>query len=125
MITRKWMTLSPYCNKFTGIVAAYERLSAWEVFKNHLKWRDAKAVIPGRRIHSDDEVEEPNKLFQNDPHPRPPGKSRPPMSQKSDSTTTTGSSSSREVVKEMVQEELRQERVKKMILSRLKRNLRT
>ncbi|GJT79245.1 hypothetical protein Tco_1376257 [Tanacetum coccineum] len=69
---------------------------AWDVLKDHHKWRGAKVVVPGRRIRTDDDIEESNELFQNDTIPRPPGKLSPSKSQRSDSTKSAGSLSSRE-----------------------------
>nr|GEU44077.1 HAD-like domain-containing protein [Tanacetum cinerariifolium] len=149
MITGKWTTLTRDCNKFAAIVAQYERLSgenestwvtrcykhfqeiwgfafvhheAWEVLKGHSKWRDTKAFVPERRVRADDDVEDPNELFRNDPQPCPLDKPRLSKSKKSDSTKMVGSSSSREAFKEMVQEELRQYRAKKvdLIATRIK-----
>ncbi|GJV72967.1 haloacid dehalogenase-like domain-containing protein [Tanacetum coccineum] len=149
MITGKWATLTRDCNKFAAIVAQYERLGgenestwvtrcykhfqeiwgvafvhheAWEVLKGHSKWRDTKASVPERRVRTDDDVEDPNELFQNDPQPRPLDKPRLSKSKKSDSTPMVGSSSSREAFKEMVQENLRQYRAKKvdLIATRIK-----
>ncbi|GJY16300.1 hypothetical protein Tco_0386722 [Tanacetum coccineum] len=108
MITGKWTTLTRDCNKFAGIVEEHARLSAWDVLKNHHKWRGVKAVVPGRRVRTAEDIEEPNELFRGDTIPRPPGKPRPTKSQKSDSSRSAGSSSTGgEAFKEMVQEELR------------------
>ncbi|GJT95973.1 hypothetical protein Tco_1091491 [Tanacetum coccineum] len=90
MITGKWTSLTRDCNKFAGIFAQLEQLSGendstwltrcykriretrggacahyetWDVLKDHHKWGGAKVVVLGRRVHTDDDVEEPNKLF--------------------------------------------------------------
>lgn len=129
MITGKWTTLTRDCNKFTGIVAQYERLSgekdstwvthcykkfqeiwgfafvhyeAWDVLKGHSKWRDTKAVVTGRRVRTVDDAKDPNELFRNDPQPRSLSKPRLPESKKLD--------------KDMFQEKLRQNHEKRMEL---------
>ncbi|GKA96846.1 hypothetical protein Tco_0818941 [Tanacetum coccineum] len=74
MITGKWSLLT-------------------HALKDHHKWRGAKAVVPGRRLRTADDVKEPNELSQDDTIPRPSGKPRPSKSQKSDSSKSLGSSS--------------------------------
>ncbi|GJX70933.1 retrovirus-related pol polyprotein from transposon TNT 1-94 [Tanacetum coccineum] len=63
------------------------------------------------------DLEDPNKLFFDDPQPRSPGKPRRTKSQKSNSTTMVGSSSSREAFKKLVQKEMRQDREKNDIIA--------
>ncbi|GKG07480.1 hypothetical protein Tco_0330449, partial [Tanacetum coccineum] len=77
---------------------------AWDVLKNHHKWRGVKAVVLERRVRTIKDNEEPNELFRGDIIPRPPIKPNPSKSQKSNSSRSTGSSSTRgEAFKEMVQ----------------------
>ncbi|GJT49697.1 hypothetical protein Tco_0975854 [Tanacetum coccineum] len=81
--------------------------------ENHHKWRGVKAVVPGRRVRTAEDIEEPNELFRGDAIPRPPGKPRPSKIQKSDSSRSAGSASTGgQAFKEMVQEELLIEREK-------------
>ncbi|GKF09419.1 hypothetical protein Tco_0043643, partial [Tanacetum coccineum] len=49
----------------------------WDVLKNHHKWRGVKAVVPGRRVRTAEDIEEPNELFRGDTIPHPPGKPMP------------------------------------------------
>ncbi|GJR89409.1 hypothetical protein Tco_0213420 [Tanacetum coccineum] len=42
---------------------------ALDVLKDHQKWRGLKAVRPGRRVRTIEELEEPNELFQDDTIP--------------------------------------------------------
>ncbi|GJU74463.1 hypothetical protein Tco_1265868 [Tanacetum coccineum] len=146
MITGKWSTLTRDCNKFVGIVDEHQWLSgendstwlsscykvftetwgyafvhyqACDVLKDHHKWRCVKVVVPGRRVRKAEDIEDPNELFRDDTIPRPPDKSRPTKSQKSDSSKSAGSSSTcEEAFMDMVQEELRLERARKLDLSK-------
>ncbi|GKC54405.1 hypothetical protein Tco_1077150 [Tanacetum coccineum] len=81
---------------------AFVHYEAWDVLKNHHKWRGVKSVVPGRRVCTAKDIEEPNELFRGDTIPRLPDKSRPTKSQKSDSSRSAGSSSTGgETFKEM------------------------
>nr|GEV23896.1 glutathione S-transferase T3-like [Tanacetum cinerariifolium] len=120
MITGKWTTLTCDCNKFAEIVDEHARLSgendstwlarcyktffetsrfafihyeAWDMLKNHLKWCGVQVIVPERRVRTVEDIEDPNKLFQDDTIPRPFEKPRPSKSQKSDSSRSSGSSS--------------------------------
>ncbi|GJW01578.1 hypothetical protein Tco_1556829 [Tanacetum coccineum] len=120
MVTGKWTTLTYDCNKFIEVVEGNARLSgendskwlarcyktfseiwgfasahyeAWDVLKGHHKWCGVKVVVPGRRVRTAEDIEEPNELFRDDTIPRPPGKPRPSKSQKYDSSKSAGSSS--------------------------------
>ncbi|PWA54555.1 zinc finger, PARP-type [Artemisia annua] len=73
---------------------------AWDVLKGHSKWRDTKAVVPGRRVRTVDDVEDQNELFRNDPQPL----SKPRLSE------------SKKLDKDMFQEKLRQNHEKRMDL---------
>nr|GEW38202.1 hypothetical protein [Tanacetum cinerariifolium] len=136
MIMRKWTTLTCDCNKFVAIVdenawlsgehdstwqarcyktfvqlcgSQFVHYDAWNVLKDHYKWRGVKPVRPRRRVHTTEDLEEPNELFRDDTIPRPPRKPRPSKSQRSDSSKSVGSSSTGKdpkAFKEMVQEEL-------------------
>ncbi|GJW11395.1 hypothetical protein Tco_1577222 [Tanacetum coccineum] len=113
MIAGNWTILIHDCNKFVGIVEEHARLSgendstwlarcyktffenyrfafvhyeAWDVLKNHRKWRGVKVVVLGRRIRTAEDIEEPNEQFRGDTIPRLPGKLRPTKSQNSDSS---------------------------------------
>ncbi|GJS19659.1 RNA-directed DNA polymerase, eukaryota, reverse transcriptase zinc-binding domain protein [Tanacetum coccineum] len=42
---------------------AFTHYEAWDVLKNHHKWRGVKVVVPGRRVRTVEDIEEPNELF--------------------------------------------------------------
>ncbi|GJW40799.1 heteroglycan glucosidase 1 [Tanacetum coccineum] len=107
-----------YKTFFENYGFAFVHYEAWDVLKNHHKWRGIKAVVPGRRVRTAEYIEKSNELFRGDTIPRPPGKPRPSKSQESDSSRSTGSSSmGGEDFKEMVQEELRIEYLLALILA--------
>ncbi|GJU59292.1 hypothetical protein Tco_1237058 [Tanacetum coccineum] len=83
MITGKGTTLTRDCNKFVGVVEEHARV---DVLKEHHKWRDVKAVVPGIHVRTAEDIEELNELFRDDTIPHPLGKPRPRKSQKSDSS---------------------------------------
>ncbi|GKD53217.1 hypothetical protein Tco_1286604 [Tanacetum coccineum] len=78
MITGKWTTLTRDCNKFVGVV---ENINAWDVLKDHHKWRGVKVVVPGRRVRTAEDIEDPNELFRDDTIPRSLGNPMPTKSQ--------------------------------------------
>ncbi|GKC07043.1 hypothetical protein Tco_0998653, partial [Tanacetum coccineum] len=72
-------------------------------------------VVPGRRVRTAEDIEDTNELFRDDTIPRHPGKPKPTKSLKSDSSKSAGSSSTgKEAFKNMIQEELRQEKCSKI-----------
>ncbi|GJZ68128.1 hypothetical protein Tco_0631368 [Tanacetum coccineum] len=78
MITGKWTTLTRDCNKFVEVV---ENINAWDVLKDHHKWRGVKAVVPGRRVCTNEDIEDPNELFREDTISRSLGNPMPTKSQ--------------------------------------------
>ncbi|GKB85665.1 hypothetical protein Tco_0957937 [Tanacetum coccineum] len=78
---------------------------------------DNQSAFPPDADDDGADLEDPNKLFFDDPQPRSPDKPRRTKSQKSNSTTMVGSSSSREAFKKLVQKEMRQDREKNDLIA--------